>query len=130
MPVKVYEFGCFRLDLRERQLARDGCLIPLRGKVLDTLGVLVQNAGKLLRKDELMKIIWTDRTVEENNLEHNLSVLRKVLAQGNGECKFIETVPRYGYRFVAEVRAISETTANFAPPQRRAGDKSEAGQES
>jgi DNA-binding winged helix-turn-helix (wHTH) protein/tetratricopeptide (TPR) repeat protein len=105
MPGSIYQFGSFRLDVRERRLACDGRVIPLRGKVFDTLCALVKHPGRLLRKDELMKAIWPDSVVEENNLEHNLSVLRSIFRR-NGGRNFIETVPRQGYRFVAEVRAV------------------------
>src|SRR5215472_4875653 len=108
MPAQTYRFGSFRLDVRERQLVCDRRVIPLRGKVFDTLCVLVHHAGRLLHKDELMKAIWPDSVVEENNLEHNLCVLRKVLGQNDGGQKLIETVPRQGYRFVANVRVLGE----------------------
>ena len=103
MPAQTYRFGSFRLDVPERQLACGQRVIPLRGKVFDTLCVLVQHSGRLLHKDELMKAIWPDSTVEENNLEHNLCVLRRVLGQNDNGRKFVETVPRQGYRFVAKV---------------------------
>ena len=108
MPAQTYRFGSFRLDVRERQLVCDRRVIPLRGKVFDTLCVLVHHAGRLLHKDELMKAIWPDSVVEENNLEHNLCVLRKVLGQNHRGQKIIETVPRQGYRFVAKVHVLDE----------------------
>src|SRR5215472_18739400 len=108
MPDKTYQFGSFRLDILERQLACDRRVIPMRAKVFDTLCVLVQHAGRLVHKDELMKAIWPDSVVEENNLEHNLCVLRKVLGQNHRGQKIIETVPRQGYRFVAKVHALDE----------------------
>jgi DNA-binding winged helix-turn-helix (wHTH) protein/tetratricopeptide (TPR) repeat protein len=106
MLARTYTFGPFRLDVRERQLVCDRRVIPLRGKVFDTLCVLVLHAGRLLHKDELMKAIWPNSVVEENNLEHNLSVLRKVLGQNHRGQKFIETVPRQGYRFLVKVHAL------------------------
>ncbi|HKF23524.1 MAG TPA: AAA family ATPase [Candidatus Angelobacter sp.] len=111
MPAQTYSFGPFRLDVRERQLVCDRRVIPLRGKVFDTLCVLVHHAGRLLHKDELMKAIWPDSVVEENNLEHNLSVLRKVLGQNHSGEKLIETVPRQGYRFIAKVHVLNEAQA-------------------
>ncbi len=103
-PSPVYEFGAFRLDVGERRLLCHGRAIPLTTKVFDTLRVLVERSGRLLTKDELMQSIWPDSVVEENNLNHNISVLRRALgeqATGQGS---IETVPRVGYRFVAEVK--------------------------
>ena len=108
MPSQTYQFGSFRLDVRERQLACDSRVIPLRGKVFDTLCALVQHAGRLVRKDELIQAIWPDCVVEENNLEHNLCVLRKILGQNDNSQKLIETVPRQGYRFVGKVHRVDE----------------------
>lgn len=99
----TYRFGPFRLDVAERRLLRDGEPIPLRLKVFDTLRVLIENAGRLVTKEELLQAIWPDTAVEENNLNHNVSVLRKLLGEGATGQAFIETVPRVGYRFVAPV---------------------------
>ena len=80
----VYEFGSFRLEVRERRLLRDGRPVPLTTKVFDTLRVLVEHAGRLLTKDELMRSIWPDSVVEENNLNHNISVLRRAVGEQIG----------------------------------------------
>jgi len=95
-----YLFDEFLLDVAERRLLRGKEEVRLRGKLFDTLCVLVANAGKLVRKDDLMRAVWPDTVVEENNVDHCVSHLRKVL-RGN---QFIETVPRQGYRFVCPVR--------------------------
>lgn len=100
----VYEFGAFRLDVRERRLQRDGKPVPLTTKVFETLRALLERPGRLLTKDELMGQIWPDTLVEENNLNHNISVLRRALGEQSSGQPFIETVPRVGYRFVADVR--------------------------
>jgi TolB-like protein/DNA-binding winged helix-turn-helix (wHTH) protein len=93
-----YEFGAFRLDIRNHQLLRDGEPVLLTPKAFDTLVALVQRAGQVVTKDELMKIVWPDSFVEETGLTRNISVLRKVL--GSSETGgFIETVPKIGYRF-------------------------------
>jgi DNA-binding winged helix-turn-helix (wHTH) protein/pimeloyl-ACP methyl ester carboxylesterase len=94
-----YLFGNYLLDLDERRLLRDNEEIRLRSKVFDTLRVLVENAGKLVRKDAFMESVWPDSVVEDNNLDYCISQLRKLLHPA----KYIETVPRHGYRFVAEV---------------------------
>src|SRR4051812_18648087 len=99
----VFRFADYQLDLTERRLLRAGDVIPLRGKVFDTLAILVENHGRLVRKDELMQRLWPDSIVEENNLDHNISKIRRALQDGNNGNKFIETVPRQGYRFVAQV---------------------------
>jgi len=101
----IFRFSDFELEVKERRLSRAGELIPLRAKVFDTLCVLVENPGRLLRKDELMKLVWPDSIVEENNLDHNISKLRRALGDGVNGNRFIETVPRQGYRFIAQVHA-------------------------
>jgi DNA-binding winged helix-turn-helix (wHTH) protein/pimeloyl-ACP methyl ester carboxylesterase len=107
----VYEFGPFRLEPKERRLLRGGEHVPLTGKVFDTLTVLIQRHGSLIPKQELMNAVWPEIVVEENNLDRNISTLRKALADdGNGK-QFIETVPRVGYRFVAPVKEIVASTA-------------------
>ncbi len=97
-----YEFGRFRLKVAERLLLRDGELIPLTPKVFDILVTLVEHGGQVVSKDELMKRVWPNTFVEEGNLTQNISLLRKALGETPGGAQFIETVPRRGYRFVAE----------------------------
>jgi DNA-binding winged helix-turn-helix (wHTH) protein/pimeloyl-ACP methyl ester carboxylesterase len=101
----AYRFGPFHLDVRERRLSRGSAVIPLRLKVFDTLRVLVENAGRLITKQELLDTVWPGTTVEENNLNHNVSVLRKALGERATGQQYIETVPRVGYRFVASVES-------------------------
>ena len=100
-PGAAYRFGPFQLDVRERRLSRGHELIPLRLKVFDTLRVLVERAGTLVTKQELLDAVWPETAVEENNLNHNVSVLRKALGERATGQQYIETVPRVGYRFVA-----------------------------
>jgi DNA-binding winged helix-turn-helix (wHTH) protein/pimeloyl-ACP methyl ester carboxylesterase len=103
-----YLFGPFLLDVEERRLLRGGEEIRLRGKLFDTLHVLVQSSGRLIRKDELMQAVWPDTIVEDNNLDHCISQLRKLFAT---EGAFIETVPRQGYRFKADVKSLPDSAA-------------------
>jgi pimeloyl-ACP methyl ester carboxylesterase/DNA-binding winged helix-turn-helix (wHTH) protein len=103
----LYEFGPFRLDPDERLLLRSGQPIPLAHKVFETLLVLVQNSGRALGKDKLMEMIWPDSFVEETNLAQNISILRKALGEGTEGAKYIETVPKLGYRFVIPVKEVS-----------------------
>ena len=102
-----YAFGPFLLDTRERRLLREGIAVPLTLKAFDLLHVLVQNQGHLVSKDELMKRVWPDAVVEENNLTVTISALRKALDEGPTDRQYIETVPRRGYRFVADFRATA-----------------------
>jgi Tol biopolymer transport system component/DNA-binding winged helix-turn-helix (wHTH) protein len=104
-PPSMYEFGGFCLDLAEQRLLRDGQSVPLTPKIFDLLTVLVQNAGHLVDKERLLKEIWADTFVEEANLNRAISVLRKALGEGSADQKYIETVPKRGYRFIAPVHA-------------------------
>jgi len=100
----VYEFGDFALETGRRLLRRAGGEpIALSAKVFDTLLYLVEHHGETLDKDTLLRAIWPELVVEENNLTQNISTLRQVLGEARGENRFIATVPRKGYRFVAEV---------------------------
>jgi len=112
----AYLFGPFHLDLRERRLSRGQVVIPLRLKVFDTLVVLVENAGRLVTKQELLDRVWPETSVEENNLNHNMSVLRKALDDRASGQHYIETVPRVGYRFVATVESPDRRAAGVASP--------------
>ena len=108
---QFYEFGPFCVDASQRLLARDGTPVPLTPKVFDTLLHLVQHSGTALSKDELMRVIWPDTVVEENNLNQNISILRRVLGDGRSEHRYIATVPGHGYQFVAEVKFSKERSS-------------------
>lgn len=108
LQAQIYEFGEFRVCASKRLLLGGADeIIPLTPKVFDTLLYLVENNGKVIEKDELMREIWTDTIVEENNLNKNISVLRRVLGEKPGEHRFIVTVPGSSYKFVAQVRLIA-----------------------
>lgn len=106
-----YAFGIFRVDVTERVLFNERGSVPLTPKAFDLLLFLVENSGHVLDKEELMKQVWPDSFVEENNLAQNISTLRKVL--GAGGANFIETVPKRGYRFVANVSETSDEAADL-----------------
>src|SRR4029453_1274984 len=109
---RVYEFGDFRLDRGKRVLLRrDGAYVPLASKAFDTLSYLVEHAGTVLGKDELMRAVWPDTAVEENNLNQHISLLRRLLGAARGEHRYIPTVPGRGYQFVGEVRGAAEPVA-------------------
>lgn len=98
-----YQFESFRLDVKERQLLKQGVPIPLTPKAFDLLEVLVRNSGHLLGKDELLRLVWADSFVEEANISRIVHTLRRALGKEDHGTRFIETVARKGYRFVAEV---------------------------
>ena len=101
---RLFEFGSFRLDERERQLLCNGKPVPLTPKAFETLLLLVENSGHAVDKDALMQRVWPDSFVEEATLAQNIRTLRKALGQSPSGSQYIETVPKYGYRFVAAVR--------------------------
>ena len=107
-PRHCYEFGPFRLDPSERQLLRAGQVMQLTPKVFDTLLLFVENNNSLLTKDEMIGRLWPDSFVEESNLAQNVSMLRRALGEQPDGKPYIETVPKRGYRFTAEVRLRSE----------------------
>lgn len=106
-----YLFGPFRLDTTEKMLVRDESPIALTPKAFEILSVLVQRSGHLVDKNELLKTVWPDSCVDEGSLAQNIHVLRKALGEAPDEHRYIETIPRRGYRFVAEVTETRE-----APP--------------
>ena len=100
---RCYLFDRFRVDAAERILFKEDREVPLTPKVFDTLLVLLENSHHVLTKKELMQQVWPDSYVEENNLAQNISILRKALGEGKEGEHYIQTVPRRGYRFVADV---------------------------
>jgi TolB-like protein len=109
-----YRFGPYRLDVTQRVLLRDGKPVSLTLKAFDTLIVLVQKQGHVVEKDDLMKQVWPDACVEDSNLTQNIFTLRKVLGGTADGLKYIETVPRRGYRFVAPVDEVFEVSSTLA----------------
>jgi DNA-binding winged helix-turn-helix (wHTH) protein len=110
---QIYEFGPFRIDTAERVLLREGSPASLTRKAFEVLLLLVESSGHIVEKDELMNRVWADSFVEEGNLKVTVSMLRKVLEEGAGEQQLIETVPRRGYRFTADVRELSDENAGL-----------------
>ncbi|MBL8189824.1 MAG: PD40 domain-containing protein [Acidobacteria bacterium] len=113
---QLYEFGRFRLDADERLLMRDGRTVPLSPKVFDTLLALVENSGRILGKEELMQLLWPDTFVEESNLTQNISQLRRALSDGNDDVQYIETIPKRGYRFAADVKPVEPLNGQQTEP--------------
>ena len=131
----LYEFGPFQVDRDERLLFRDGNRIALTPKAFDTLIILIERQGHIVEKDELMNLVWPDTAVEENNLMQNVHSIRKALGENSQDQKYIETLPRRGYRFIAEVRKIAPqleitqpeeadlVTSEFISPTAHPGNK-------
>src|SRR5712671_1248353 len=115
---KVYAFGPFRLEVGERRLLRDGEPVSLTGKAFDTLRLLVGGAGTLRKQEWLIEQLWPDVVVEQNNLQYNVSLVRKALA--GAPAIEIQTVRGQGYRLLADVREVpfdaTAPRAGGAPP--------------
>jgi TolB-like protein/DNA-binding winged helix-turn-helix (wHTH) protein/lipopolysaccharide biosynthesis regulator YciM len=114
---EIYEFGDFRLDVQERKIELRGngeSAGSLPEKAFQTLVYLVRNGGRLVTKDELIEAVWPGTFVEENNLDKAVYSIRQLLGEKPGERKYVETVRKHGYRFVAEVIAVQP--AELAPP--------------
>ena len=101
------QFGDFTLDVSERLLLREGRPVPLTPKAFDVLSALATRPGRLVTKDELIKEVWPDSFVEENNLAYHVFALRRALGETPEGGKYVETVPKRGYRFIAPVKAAS-----------------------
>ena len=110
----LYSFGPYRLDTRERMLLREGQYVPLTPKALETLMVLVEHGGRIVEKEEFLRLVWPDTFVEDVTLAKNVSSLRKTLGESE-QHHYIETIPKRGYRFVADVRVLDgEETPGIA----------------
>ena len=122
-----YEFGEFRLEVGKRRLLRRGEPVSLTPKVFETLLQLVRHRGKVIAKDDLMRAVWPDTVVEENNLNQNISALRRVLGESRAEHRYIATIPGKGYHFLAAVetagrRGCAEVTVAVLPFHNLSGD--------
>ena len=110
----LYEFGEFRLDPQSRVLTRGGTAVSLTPKAFDVLLLLIQNAGKVVTKDELMKAVWPNSFVEESNLTQTIFMVRKALDEASGR-RYILNVQGQGYRFLVPVTEAA-TEADVEPP--------------
>ena len=111
---RVYRFGPFVLDVADRSLKRQGAPVPLAPKTFDLLVTLVENAGRLVEKDALLRTVWPDVAVEEGNLTKGVFSLRQLLEEEAGP-RYIETVPKRGYRFVASVTSSTDDPTPAIP---------------
>ena len=120
----IYRFGPFTLDVADRSLKRHGTFLPITPKAFDLLVTLVESTGRLVQKDALLQKVWPDVAVEEGNLTKAVFSLRQLLEDENGP-RYIETVPKRGYRFVAEVTGGTESAPTVLPkPARSPSDDS------
>src|SRR6185369_1089715 len=114
----IYEFNGFRLIPSERMLLRNGgMVVPLTDKVFDLLLLLVRNSVQLVDKEQMLSSVWTERFVEEHNLTVSMSALRKALGETHDKHDYIETVPKHGYRFIANVRRLPSNHRAIPKPK-------------
>jgi TolB-like protein len=123
-----YEFDSFRLDAIRRLLWRNGTQVPLTPKAFDLMLALVQHHGAVLEKNEIMRLLWPNLAVEENNLTVIVSSLRKALSESPGEHKYVVTIPKRGYCFVAQVNEVWGTKASAAIAAAGSAKKSQSGE--
>lgn len=112
---RLYEFGPFRLDVTERVLRKNGKEIGLTLKNFEVLLVLIENNGHIVEREVLMQKCWPDSFVEEANITQNISVLRQKLNDEGDNHKYIETIPKRGYRFTATVKEVVEEVESVTP---------------
>jgi len=110
-----YEFGEFVIDVLEGGLWRQGEPVPLTPKAFDVLAALVEHPGRLVSKDELLQKVWPDTFVEESNLAYHVFALRKALGDTASGGRYIETVPKRGYRFTARVTPVDHGNGQGIP---------------
>src|SRR5260370_11415015 len=112
---QFYAFGPFLLDATECLLTLDGKPVTLAPKAFEALLMLVENAGHLIDKDDLMKRLWPDTFVEEANVAKHVSLLRRILSEATNGREYIETIPKRGYRFVAPVNHVEKGEGHPLP---------------
>ncbi|HEY9503570.1 MAG TPA: transcriptional regulator, partial [Pyrinomonadaceae bacterium] len=100
---EIYRFDRFRIDSVKRLLFEDDEIVSLTPKAFDTLLALVEGLGDVLSKEELMQSVWPNQFLEENNLAQNIHAIRRALGEGSGKAKYVETIPKRGYRFVGQI---------------------------
>jgi TolB-like protein/Tfp pilus assembly protein PilF len=114
----IYEFGPFRLDVEQQIMWKGDQPVGLAPKVFETLVLLIERRGNVISKKEMMNVLWPDHYVEEANLSQNIFLLRKILGERQGEAKYIDTVPKRGYSFVASVKETREEISPLAASPR------------
>src|SRR5271157_2555126 len=103
----IFRFGEFQVDALARTLRREEEIVTLNRRAFDVLLYLVQNPGKVLTRDELLKNVWPDTFVDENSLAQSIAALRRALEEKPGDNNYIVTLPGRGYQFVSPVKVIA-----------------------
>jgi DNA-binding winged helix-turn-helix (wHTH) protein/TolB-like protein len=111
----IYRFGELRIDALARTLRRDQEIVALNRRAFDVLLYFVQNPGRVLTRDELLKNVWPDTYVDENSLAQSISALRRALDEKPGDNSYIVTLPGRGYQFVSLVQVIAPENLAIVP---------------
>jgi DNA-binding winged helix-turn-helix (wHTH) protein len=114
-PGWIFQFGEFQLDVRGRSLRREKTIVPLNSRAFDVLLYFVQNPGKVLTRDELLKNVWAESFVDENSLAQSISALRRALEEKPGDNNYIVTLPGRGYQFVSPVQVVASDDGSNPP---------------
>ena len=110
-----YVFGPFTLDCRRQRLLRDGEPLALTGKTFEVLRVLIEHRERLVEKEELLRLVWPDVVVDEANLTQHIFTVRKLLGDSSQNARYVLTVSRRGYRFIADVLEVGDETSGDVP---------------
>ena len=124
---RIFQFGEFELDVHARSLRRENTTIPLNSRAFDVLLYLVQNPGKVLSRDELLKNVWAESFVDENSLAQSISALRRALDEKPGDNSYIVTLPGRGYQFVSTVQVVGEEGGSSLPELATAAGRGPSG---
>src|ERR1700728_3235157 len=111
----IYQFGRLRIDALARTLRREEEIVTLNRRAFDVLLYLVQNPGRVLTRDELLKNVWAGAFVDENSLAQSISALRRALEEKPGDNNFIVTLPGRGYQFVSPVQVVTSEDLSTVP---------------
>jgi len=114
-PEGIFRFDEFQLDSLARTLRRREEIVTLNRRAFDVLLYLVQNPGRVLTRDELLKNVWPDTFVDENSLAQSISALRRALEEKPGDNNYIVTLPGRGYQFVSPVQVVASQSLSVVP---------------
>jgi DNA-binding winged helix-turn-helix (wHTH) protein len=114
-PEGMFQFGEFQIDVLARSLRREQEIVTLNRRAFDVLLYLVQNPGRVLTRDELLKNVWPETFVYENSLAQSISALRRALEEKPGDNSCIVTLPGRGYQFVSTVKAVATESLDVIP---------------
>ncbi len=123
LPASRYAFGAFSIDLHARKLCRGGNVVPLPARAFDTLAYLIAHANHSIDKNEIIAAAWRDVAVTDDSLIHAVSVLRRALSDDTSHPSMIETIPRFGYRFIGSVRPIGDSGSTISEPTNHTKDR-------